>query len=115
MSETFPRAGNCRLIFFSSEKSTECLGDLFFCLPVFQFEIDTHAPSFYCDKKISSTSFKYSGERKKCRFYRKGYCESLNRRMFLIFTQYIDMGHGTSLSKHVTFILSCLAAEKQNT
>ena len=34
---------------------------------------------------------KYSGERKKCRFYKKGYCESLNRRMFLIFTQYIDM------------------------
>ena len=33
----------------------------------------------------------YSGERKKCRFYKKGYCESLNRRMFLIFTQYIDM------------------------
>ena len=33
----------------------------------------------------------YSGERKKCRSYKKGYCESLNRRMFLIFTQYIDM------------------------
>ena len=33
----------------------------------------------------------YSGERKKCRFYKKGYCESLNQRMFLIFTQYIDM------------------------
>ena len=30
-------------------------------------------------------------ERKKCRFYKKGYCESLNRRMFLIFTHYIDM------------------------
>ena len=33
----------------------------------------------------------YSGERKKCHFYKKGYCESLNRRMFLIFTQYMDM------------------------
>ena len=49
------------------------------------FRVFRKSSRFFFEKPI------YSGERKKSRFYKKGYCESLNRRMFLIFTQYIDM------------------------
>ena len=56
---------------------------------------------------------KYSGQRKKMSLLQKGLLWIFEPTNVLdIYTIY---RHGTSLSKHVTFILSCVAAEKQNT